>query len=79
MQASLVKTFIGVFALDEKRKVLSFKPFSKDPAIVSGKLSENEPDEYRQIKDELGDFEFVAGDKEAESYVKENLLKYARV
>lgn len=77
MKACLVKTFIGMFALDENRKILSFKPFSKDPAIVASKLSEDEPYEYKQIKNELMNFEFVTDDKETESYVKGNLLKYA--
>ena len=57
----LVKTFIGTFAIDENKKVTSFKPFPKDPILVAAKL-----------KEESGDIP-----KEIEDFIKENLLKYA--
>jgi len=77
MQAYLVKTIIGVFALDENKKVLSFKPFSKNPSEIADKLLEMEPTEYGQIKHELKGFNFITDDKTVEDFVKENLRKYA--
>lgn len=78
MQAYLVKTFIGVFALDKNRKILSFKPFPKDPVIVANKFLEKEPEEYKQIKSELKQIKnFITGDKEVEDFVKQNLRNYA--
>ena len=77
MRAYLVKTIIGVFALDENKKILSFKPFSKDPSEIADKMLEGEPREYDQIKHELKGLNFVADDKTAEDFVKENLRKYA--
>lgn len=35
MQAFIITTLIGVFALDDKNKVISFRPFSKDPSIAA--------------------------------------------
>jgi len=72
----LIKTFIGIFVLDENRKVISFKPFPKDANIIATKLMEEEPKELQQIKSDLKNKEFVV-DKEVENFVKENLLKYA--
>lgn len=72
----LIKTFIGVFALDNNRKIISFKSFPKDTNIVASKLLEEEPTELTKIKNELGIKEFVS-DKSVEDSVKENLLKYA--
>ncbi len=77
MRAYLVKTIIGVFALDESKKVLSFKPFSKNPSEIADKLLEREPTEYEQIKHELKGFNFIIDDKEIENFIKENLRKYA--
>lgn len=77
MRAYIVKTFIGIFAIDEKRKVISLKPFPKDANVIATKLIEDEPKELQQIKTELKNFEFVTDNKEAESFVKGNLLKYA--
>ena len=31
MKAYLVPTLVGVFAVNEKKKVLAFRPFSKEP------------------------------------------------
>ncbi len=76
MRAYLVKTFIGMFLLNEERKVISFKPFPKDGDIVASKLSEDEPKELQQIKSEFKNYEFTS-DRQVESFVKENLLKYA--
>lgn len=61
MQSYQVRTFIGIFAVDENKKVVSFKPFPKDPILVASNLKEESED----VPKEIGDF------------IKENLLKYA--
>lgn len=74
----LVKTFIGIFALDESRKTISFKAFPKDPDVIVTKLMEKEPKEMQQIMHELKNSgEVVTGNKETEDFVKSNLRKYA--
>ena len=75
MQAYLVKTFIGIFALDEKRKIISFKPFPKDPRTVATKLMEEEPDELMELKNEFKNS--LTADREIENFVKQNLRRYA--
>ncbi len=77
MQAYLVRTLIGVFAVDEKKRIVSFKPFARDPIVIADKMSESEPKEYAQLKSELKDFSFVQPSKEIESFVNQNLYKYA--
>ncbi len=80
MQIYLVKSLIGIFALDEKRKVVSFKAFPRKPGLIADKLSENHPIEISQLKDELsrrGKYEFARDNKEMDDYVRQNLLKYA--
>ena len=77
MRAYLVKTIIGVFALDENKKILSFRPFPKIPSGIADKLLEREPGEYEKIKHELKGFSFITDDKKAEDFIKENLRKYA--
>jgi len=72
----LVKTFIGIFVLDENRKIISFKPFPKDANIIASKLMEEEPKELQQAKSESKNKEFTV-DKEIENFVKGNLLTYA--
>ncbi len=57
MKAYIVTTFIGVFGLDERNKILAFKLFPKDPAKAAekSKLSEIELiEEEKQVRDELG-------------------------
>lgn len=57
MKAYLVPTIIGVFAVDEKNKVLSFKPFPKNPNLAAEKLKMSEIEmleEERQVRDQLG-------------------------
>ncbi|MBI2542929.1 MAG: C/D box methylation guide ribonucleoprotein complex aNOP56 subunit [Candidatus Aenigmarchaeota archaeon] len=80
MQAYLVKTFIGIFALDENRKVVSFRPFPKDGSDVASRLDEKEPKEYKEIKIELkqkGFKTFVDDDEKSKELVNQNLRKYA--
>ncbi len=72
----LVKSYIGIFALDENKKIVLFKPFPKDASAVAEKLIGEEPEEVHQIKKELKNETFVLN-KEIENFVKENLLKYA--
>lgn len=57
MRAYIVTTIIGVFGVDEKNKIITFKPFAKNPAEIAEKtkLSEIEMiDEETQVRDELG-------------------------
>ncbi len=77
MRYYLVRAIIGIFALDENKKVLSFKSFPKNPTEIADKLLEKEPREYLQIKNELKGFDFITDDKEIEDFVKENLRQYA--
>lgn len=52
MSTYQVKTFIGVFDIDENKKVVSFKPFPKDPITVAGELKEKS-EAPREIEDFL--------------------------
>ncbi|MEM5797048.1 MAG: hypothetical protein QW813_00035 [Candidatus Aenigmatarchaeota archaeon] len=56
-----VKTFIGIFTIDDNKKVISFSPFPKDPILVASRL-----------KDEVDE-----APEEIENFLKENLLRYA--
>ena len=38
MKAFIVTTFIGVFGVSEKNKILTFEPFPKDPEKIAKKL-----------------------------------------
>ena len=87
----LVTTFIGVFALDENNKIISFKPFPKDPEKISEKIkSEKIIKEEAELLEELkkkgfDDFVFsvqregVKFEKEnkAENFVRENFSNLA--
>ena len=42
MKAYIITTFIGVFAVDEKNKILGFMPFPKDPKEMAKKYKEAE-------------------------------------
>jgi nucleolar protein 56 len=56
MRAYIVTTFIGSFALDENSKVISFRPFPKDPAKAAEKLKRSEMeviDEEKQLTTEI--------------------------
>lgn len=57
MKAYLVQTMVGVFGLDERNKVLSFKPFPSDPKIAAEKFKISQiemTDEEKQLKFQLG-------------------------
>jgi len=56
MRAYIVTTFIGSFALDEKNKVISFRPFPKDSAKAAEKYKHSEIeviDEEKQLTTEI--------------------------
>lgn len=56
MRAYIVTTFVGVFALDDNKKVLAFKPFPKDAKIVAEKLKYSDLetiDEEKKMMQEL--------------------------
>src|SRR3990172_1460350 len=56
MRAYIVTTFIGSFALDENSKILSFRPFPKDPAKAAEKYKRSELeiiDEEKQLTTEI--------------------------
>lgn len=57
MQAYIVTTLVGVFGVDENKKVLRFAPFPKDAAVAATKLKTSEIEmlpEERTIRDLLG-------------------------
>jgi nucleolar protein 56 len=56
MRAYIITTFIGCFGLDEKNKIISFKPFPKDPEKIAEKLKLSELElieEEKQLQQEL--------------------------
>lgn len=71
MKAYLVPTMVGVFGVDERNKVLLFKPFPKDPRVAAEKLKKSEIeflDEEKFVRDFLGKKgyrEFVSGYRKA--------------
>ncbi|MDI6798461.1 MAG: C/D box methylation guide ribonucleoprotein complex aNOP56 subunit [Candidatus Aenigmarchaeota archaeon] len=93
MRAYIFTTFIGCFGVDEKNKIISFKPFPKDPEKIAEKLRLSEfevIEEEKQIQDELwkkGYKEFVFSVRKhgvkaepgskGEQFIKENLRKLA--
>ena len=51
-----VKTFIGIFSVDENKNIVSFKPFAKDPSSIASELAEktNAPKEIEDfVKENL--------------------------
>jgi len=57
MKAYLVPTIVGVFAVDEGKKVLSFKAFPRDPKLAAERFKTSEIeflDEERAVRDLLG-------------------------
>lgn len=56
MIAYIITTFIGVFGIDENNKIISFKPFPKDPEKIAEKLKLSEVElieEEKQLQQEL--------------------------
>lgn len=56
MRAYIITTFIGCFGIDEENKIISFKPFPKDPEKIAEKLKLSEVEiieEEKQIQQEL--------------------------
>jgi nucleolar protein 56 len=58
MKAYVVTTLIGVFAVDETNRIISFKPFPKDVAIIADKIKtsgskiiEEEESVYKELKE----------------------------
>jgi nucleolar protein 56 len=57
MQAYIVTTLVGVFAIDENKKLLKFVSFQKDPKIAATKMKTSEIEmlpEEKSIRDLLG-------------------------
>jgi nucleolar protein 56 len=93
MKAYIVTTLIGVFAVDEKNKILEFIPFPKDPVKVAEKLKRSEIElieEEKRILQKLNakkistvfgyrkeGVKFVEPENTGEKFVKENLRKLA--
>lgn len=93
MRAYIVNTLIGVFAIDENKKVLDFKEFPKNPKEAAEKLKRSEIEilpEEKEIAGRLGRkkiFVVFSNRKEGvrhaepgnefENYVRENLRKLA--
>lgn len=67
MRTYIITTFIGCFGVDEKNKIISFKPFPKNPEKIAEKLKLSELeiiDEEKQLQKELwtkGYKQFVFG------------------
>ena len=56
MRAYIITTFIGSFALDEKNKVIAFRPFPKDPLKAAEKFKHSEIeviDEEKQLTTDI--------------------------
>jgi nucleolar protein 56 len=93
MRIFIVTTPIGVFALDESNKIVSFRPFPKDPSKIAEKIRASETkiiEEEQEIVKEFskGKYEIVFSLKKegvknfepgnkAEVFVKENLRALA--
>ncbi|TAL48247.1 hypothetical protein EPN87_01000, partial [archaeon] len=57
MRAYIVTTLLGVFGVDERNKILAFKPFPNDPAKMAEKLRLSDVEmieEEKQVRNELG-------------------------
>ncbi len=76
MKIYAAKTLIGIFAIDENGKIISFKPFPMDVEQIISKLNQKTPYELEEMKRELGITDIATNDQ-AEKTAKENLLKYA--
>ena len=73
----LVTTFIGVFAIDEKNKIIGYKKFSKDPAKIAERLKLSESkviEEEKHLMNELKKYDVVKNKKQ---FIKENLRDLA--
>ena len=75
MQIYLVKTLIGIFAIDERRNVVSFKPFPRSPSEAARKFLQITPEELTQLEKEFK--QVVESSPELEEFVKNNLRKFA--
>src|SRR3972149_1018039 len=61
MRAYIITTIIGVFAVDEKNKILSFKHFPRDPMKIAEKVKLAEVElieEEKLVRNELGKKKF---------------------
>ena len=57
MRIYILTTFIGTFAVDENKKILSFKPFPKTPELIAEKYKTSEfdvTDDEKKMMYELG-------------------------
>lgn len=93
MQAYIVTTPIGCFGVDENNRIITFRPFPKDPEKVAEKLKvlqEKILEEEKEVEKELREkgFEKIffsvvkegvesAPGSEAERFIKSNLRKIA--
>ena len=71
MKLYVVTTFIGVFGLDERDKIISYRPFTKEPGKIAEKLKQSEVemiDEEKQVMSDVrkrGYKQFVFGNRKA--------------
>ncbi len=79
MKIYVVKTLIGVFGLDENRKVVLFRVYAKDPVKMAEKFLSEESEEYKTIKQEAlkKTEDVVENDRDTDAFVNQNLRKYA--
>jgi len=93
MKAHIITTFIGCFAVEEK-KIISFRIFPKDIESIVEKLKLSETDQIQEEKDLIKDLEkigckdiffpfkksgvnLVESDSKEERFVKENLRHFS--
>ena len=83
MRAYIATTIIGVFGLDDSRKIIFYKSFPRDPERIAQKLKQSEIsfiDEERFVRTHLGNngyTEIKKGDSDAEVFIKHNLRQLA--
>ena len=80
MKAFIVKTFIGVIAINEKNEVIASKLFAKNPKEIAKKLVESKEEVEKELIEELTKkgYEVIKGEKAKEEFVKENLFQIAK-
>jgi len=80
MRVSAVVTYVGIFVIDENKKIIEFKGFEKDPKKVAEKIIRAEKEEIEEIKELKSKYQIVKNE-ELENYIKNNLrdlaIKYA--
>lgn len=83
MRAYIATTIIGVFGVDDSRKIIFYKSFPRDPERIAQKLKQSEIsfiDEEKFVRTQLGNngyTEIKKGDSDVEVFIKHNLRQLA--